>query len=113
MKLLVAHGADPNIPTDASRPGRPRGGDAGSATCRTCRACRRCRSAGPACTPLHAAAGVGYGEGFAANAHRFAPTRHAGGREVPRRGAAAPTSTRATTTATRRCTTPPRAATTR
>jgi len=25
-------------------------------------------------TPLHATAGVGYGEGFAANSHRFAPT---------------------------------------
>ena len=25
-------------------------------------------------TPLQAAAGVGYGEGFAANHHRFAPT---------------------------------------
>jgi ankyrin repeat protein len=29
---------------------------------------------GPSVTPLQAAAGVGYGEGFAANAHRFAPT---------------------------------------
>ena len=28
---------------------------------------------GPAVTPLQAAAGVGYGEGFAANSHRFAP----------------------------------------
>ena len=29
---------------------------------------------GPSVTPLQAAAGVGYGEGFAANSHRFAPT---------------------------------------
>jgi hypothetical protein len=29
---------------------------------------------GPSVTPLQAAAGVGYGEGFAANAHRFAPS---------------------------------------
>ena len=29
---------------------------------------------GPGIPPLLAAAGVGYGEGFAANAHRFAPT---------------------------------------
>ena len=29
---------------------------------------------GPSVTPLHATAGVGYGEGFAANSHRFAPT---------------------------------------
>jgi ankyrin repeat protein len=28
---------------------------------------------GPGVTPLQAAAGVGYGEGFAANSHRFAP----------------------------------------
>jgi ankyrin repeat protein len=28
---------------------------------------------GPAVTPLHAAAGVGYAEGFAANSHRYAP----------------------------------------
>ena len=28
---------------------------------------------GPAVTPLQAAAGVGYGEGFAGNSHRFAP----------------------------------------
>ena len=28
----------------------------------------------PGIGPLHAAAGVGYGEGFAGNAHRFAPT---------------------------------------
>jgi ankyrin repeat protein len=29
---------------------------------------------GPGVTPLQAAAGVGYGEGFAANSHRYAPT---------------------------------------
>ena len=47
---------------------------ANSASRRKSRRCRRCRSAVPAVTPLQAAAGVGYGEGFAANAHRFAPT---------------------------------------
>src|SRR6185437_10847842 len=31
-------------------------------------------TAGPDIPPLLAAAGAGYGEGFAANAHRFAPT---------------------------------------
>jgi hypothetical protein len=35
--------------------------------------CRRFRWAAPAVTPAQAAAGVGYGEGFAANSHRFAP----------------------------------------
>ena len=29
---------------------------------------------GPGVPPMHAAAGVGYGEGFAANSHRYAPT---------------------------------------
>ena len=29
---------------------------------------------GPAVPPLLAASGVGYGEGFAANSHRYAPT---------------------------------------
>ena len=29
---------------------------------------------GPGVLPLHAATGVGYGEGFAANSHRYAPT---------------------------------------
>ncbi len=29
---------------------------------------------GPGVTPLQAAAGVGYGEGFAANSHRYAPS---------------------------------------
>ena len=73
MKLLVAHGADPNIPTDeAGRPAAHRRRRARGA--RTSRDCRRCRSAVPACRRSQAAAGVGYGEGFAANSHRFAPT---------------------------------------
>jgi ankyrin repeat protein len=71
MKLLLAHGADPAIttmkgPTQARQQGGVQAGDptrlppmpAGS----------------PAIGALHAAAGVGYGEGFAGNAHRFAPT---------------------------------------
>ena len=33
----------------------------------------RTRRATPGCTPIHAASGVGYGEGFAGNAHRHAP----------------------------------------
>ena len=45
---------------------RPRG--------RRCQACRRYPTGGPGIPPLLAAAGAGYGEGFAANAHRFAPT---------------------------------------
>jgi ankyrin repeat protein len=74
MKLLVAAGADPNLPT-MKPAGRARFGDMLEA-----------REAvdqsglppvpvgGPSVTPLHAAAGVGYGEGFGANSHRYAPT---------------------------------------
>jgi uncharacterized protein len=72
MRLLVARGADPSIPTMkgvgrppvenvtreftevASQPPVPLGG--------------------PALPPLQAAAGAGYGEGSAGNSHRFAPT---------------------------------------
>ena len=73
MKLLVARGADPNIPTMKGA-GRPRTGGRRTrrAGCRRTR--RRSRSAAPACRRCVAAAGVGYGEGFAANSHRFAPT---------------------------------------
>ena len=31
------------------------------------------KEGGPGVFPIHAAAGVGYGEGFAGNAHRHAP----------------------------------------
>jgi ankyrin repeat protein len=74
MKLLVAAGADPNVPT-IKPAGRARFGDM-----------LEIREVvdqsglppvpigGPSVMPLHAAAGVGYGEGFGANSHRFAPT---------------------------------------
>jgi ankyrin repeat protein len=111
MRLLVKHGADPNVPTQrppqqAGRGGRGggRGGAAGDAA-----AAGRAGAAGgageagagragaagapaaarpqepdpsglppaqpngPAVYPIHAAAGVGYGEGFAGNSHRHAP----------------------------------------
>jgi ankyrin repeat protein len=72
MRLLVQYGADPHIPT--MRPaGRPTAGDQP----------RRVTDVsglppvpvgGPGVPPLMAAAGVGYGEGFAANSHRYALT---------------------------------------
>ena len=74
MRMLVAAGADPNVPT-MKPAGRARFGDM-----------LEIREVvdqsglppvpvgGPSVTPLHAAAGVGYGEGFGANSHRFAPT---------------------------------------
>jgi uncharacterized protein len=72
MKLLVAHGADPNIPTQRT-PGRPRTGD-GQRDAKDVSSLPPVPPGGPAVPPLVAAAGVGYGEGFAANSHRFAPS---------------------------------------
>ncbi len=89
MRLLVAHGADPNIPTiapqQAIRRGAPAGGagapvpGAGGAVAPTPDANQERYTAppvpygGPGAMPLHAAAGLEYGEGFAGNAHRHAP----------------------------------------
>jgi ankyrin repeat protein len=91
MKLLVAYGADPNIPTMAPRqqirrggggpPGAPGGQPqgAGGAIMPTAEANMEKYDApvippgGPGAFAIHAAAGVEYGEGFAGNAHRHAP----------------------------------------
>jgi uncharacterized protein len=72
MKLLVARGADPNIPTQRT-PGRPRTGD-GQRDAKDVSGVPPVPPGGPGVPPLVAAAGVGYGEGFAANSHRYAPT---------------------------------------
>jgi ankyrin repeat protein len=88
MKLLVAYGADPDIPTIAPRQQVRRGGDApgggqpqgaGGAIMPTAGAGMEKYDApviaygGPGAFAIHAAAGVEYGEGFAGNAHRHAP----------------------------------------
>ena len=73
MRLLVAHGADPNIPS--MRPaGRPRTGDGDRDVIADISGLPPVPVGGPGVPPLVAAAGVGYGEGFAANSHRHAPT---------------------------------------
>jgi uncharacterized protein len=85
MRLLVDRGADPNIPTIAPTvpvrrgpPGGPPAG-AGGPMAPAATANQERYSAppiapgGPGAYPLHAAAGVEYGEGFAGNAHRHAP----------------------------------------
>ncbi len=72
MKMLVAYGADPNIRTERIA-GRPRAGDIDREV-KDVSGLPPVPVGGPAVTPLQAAAGVGYGEGFAANSHRFAPT---------------------------------------
>jgi ankyrin repeat protein len=95
MKLLVAHGADPNIPTMAPPipvrrgGGPPAGGRGGAATAPVPGAggaimptaepgqpkfdAPPVPQGGPGAFAIHAAAGVEYGEGFAGNAHRHAP----------------------------------------
>ncbi len=69
MRLLVSYGADPSIPT-RTVPSRRYGGTVE----------REDQSGlppvplgGPAVQPIHAASGVGYGQGFAGNAHRHVP----------------------------------------
>jgi ankyrin repeat protein len=97
MRLLVRHGADPNVPTKAPPPRPPRAGTAsesieregphpvqpvGPALWPATDAASvepdpsglpREKAGGPGVFPIHAASGVGYGEGFAGNAHRHRP----------------------------------------
>jgi uncharacterized protein len=77
MKMLVAYGADPTIPTLKPPERRRRGGGGGG---RGGGAPRQDPSGlppipvdGPGVYPIHAASGVGYGEGYAGNAHRHVP----------------------------------------
>jgi len=71
MRLLLTYGADPTVPT--SKPaGRTRIGDNDRET-RETSTLPPVPVGGPHVPALLAAAGPGYGEGFAANAHRFAP----------------------------------------
>ncbi|HWF83473.1 MAG TPA: ankyrin repeat domain-containing protein [Vicinamibacterales bacterium] len=72
MKLLVAHGADPNIPT-VKPAARPVIGDADTRAVKDVSGLTPVPLGGPSVTPLQAAAGVGFGEGFAGNSHRHAP----------------------------------------
>jgi ankyrin repeat protein len=75
MKLLVEYGADPNVPTMKTAP--PRFGAGGLASNDTGEGdpsgLPPVPIGGPGVYPIHAASGVGYGEGFAANIHRVVP----------------------------------------
>jgi ankyrin repeat protein len=71
MKLLVRRGADPNIPT-AKPAGRPRFGDQ-QREVQDVSGIPPVPTGGPSVTPLMAATGVGYAEGFAANSHIISP----------------------------------------
>jgi ankyrin repeat protein len=73
MKLLISYGADPNIPTMRT-PGRVRTGDVGERVVQDISPMPPIPIGGPGIAPLLAASGQGYGEGFAANHHRYAPT---------------------------------------
>lgn len=74
MKMLVSYGADPNVPT-MKPAGRARFGDQTEAReSKDVSGLPEVPIGGPSITPLQAAAGAGYGEGFGANSHRFAPT---------------------------------------
>lgn len=68
MRLLVAYGADPSIPT--MKPPERRRGDADA---EDPSGLPPVPVGGPGVYPIHAASGVGYGEGFAGNSHRHAP----------------------------------------
>jgi uncharacterized protein len=72
MRLLITHGADPVIPTMKGG-GRPRIADENREV-KDVASTPPIPVGGPGVPPLVAAAGAGYGEGFAANSHRFAPT---------------------------------------
>jgi len=74
MKMLIEYGADPNVftmkvATRGFNQGGVRGGSDTDPSGRP-----PLPTGGPGTPPLVAAAGAGYSEGFAGNAHRFAPT---------------------------------------
>ena len=68
MKLLLEYGADPGLPTIKVS---QRGG--GRADRPDPSGLPPVPIGGPAVYPIHAAAGVGYGQGYAGNSHRHAP----------------------------------------
>jgi len=72
MKLLVSYGADPMIPT-VKPIQRPETGDVGRREMRDVSGLPPIPVGGPGVPPLLAAAGAGFGEGFAGNSHRHAP----------------------------------------
>ena len=66
MRLLLAHGADPHRPT-LKVPGRNRAANPDPS------GLAPVPLGGPAVSPLLAASGVGYGQGYAGNSHRHVP----------------------------------------
>lgn len=72
MRLLVAYGADPHVPTKKTAPPRF-GRSAPDGDGPDPSGLPPVPVGGPGVYPIHAASGVGYGEGFAANIHRVVP----------------------------------------
>ncbi len=73
MKLLIEHGADPNIPTQKSAGRSYRGGGGAQSGVLDPSGLPPVPVGGPGAWPIHAASGIGYGEGYAANIHRHVP----------------------------------------
>lgn len=72
MKLLVEYGADPSIATTKEPQRRfRRGGDGEEEKDHS--GLDPIPTGGPAVYPIHAASGVGHGQGYAGNAHRHVP----------------------------------------
>jgi ankyrin repeat protein len=69
MKLLVSRGADPRIPT--IKPAGRRFAEGAREAARDVSGLPPIPVGGPSATPLMAASGIGYAEGFAANSHRI------------------------------------------
>ena len=67
MRMLMAHGADPTIATKTVPRRRGREGQQDFS------GLPPVPVGGPAVHPIHAASGVGFGEGFAGNSHRHVP----------------------------------------
>ncbi|MCI0432846.1 MAG: ankyrin repeat domain-containing protein [Gemmatimonadetes bacterium] len=72
MKLLVSYGADPDIPT-IRPPERRRRARPGATPREDPSGLPPVPADGPGVYAIHAASGVGYGEGYAGNAHRHVP----------------------------------------
>ena len=111
--MLIARGADPQITTikGPAQTAFQQGGARMPAIRTRLRA--DAAPARPGIGPLLAAAGVGYGEGFAGNAHRFAATGMMAAVKFLDRRSGRRRERARTKTATPPCTTPRLAATTR
>ena len=71
MQLLISHGASPDVPTLKPVPRRRRRPQQEEK--KDPSGLEPIPTGGPGVWPIHAASGVGYGEGYAGNAHRHVP----------------------------------------